>query len=149
MLWPFFDRFWLSLSLSLIVLSFTDCYLVSGCLMTNRAGSKALQIHYNKTNKRAPVLIGQGFNQNLWFHSAFPTAGPSTMTGPHIMLLDWNHPSVDKNTDLKLFINANKLYQMDWLSWVRNPDISSISRLVKSNLFISPPSVFSGQLRTR
>ena len=34
-------------------------------LMKNRVGSKALQIP-NKTNKRTPVLIGQGDNQNLW-----------------------------------------------------------------------------------
>ena len=33
------------------VLSSTDYYYISGCLMANRVGSKALQIHYNITNK--------------------------------------------------------------------------------------------------
>ena len=47
----------------------------SGCLMTNRVGSKALQIP-NKTNKRTPVLIGQGDNQSLCLYHIKTSGDP-------------------------------------------------------------------------
>ena len=94
-------------------------------------------------------IIQSNWNNQLCSNHCICTMKNALQSGPHIMPLNWNLPSIDKNTNPKLFINANKLYHIDWLSWVRNPDVASIRRLVKSNLFINPPSVFSGQLRTR